>query len=68
LLKRQGNALREDIRQARKYIVVYARGSFDDDLGKHWFNYCNWIALPEVPSSYASKNCVDYNGTGDFKP
>jgi hypothetical protein len=59
--------LREDLRLARKYIVVYARGTFEDDLGQHWFNFCNWIALPDINANFTSRNCTDYNGTGDFQ-
>jgi hypothetical protein len=61
-------ALREDLRLGKKYVVIYANGTFDDDLGKHWFNYCVWLDLAEVPQVYASRPCVDYNATGDFKP
>jgi len=58
--------LREDLRQARKYIVVYARGTFDDDLGSHWVQFCGWIAPTDFPANFPSGNCVAYNGTGDL--
>jgi hypothetical protein len=61
--------LREDLRLAKKYIVVYSYGTFDDDFGRHWFKYCGWIPLADLDAmlgDYASGNCALYNDTGDF--
>lgn len=59
--------MKEGLRLGKKYFVVYARGTFEDDLGKHWFNYCAWFSMSDVNATFNSKNCADYNGTGDFK-
>jgi hypothetical protein len=58
--------LREELRLGEKYFVVYVRGTFEDDLGRHWFKYCHWISLNDVPHTFAARNCTDFNGTGDF--
>jgi hypothetical protein len=58
--------LRDDLRQARKYFIVYAYGTFEDGFGKHWFRFCGWIPLPDVSGTFPSRKCTDYNETGDF--
>lgn len=55
----------KDFLQAKRYIVVYAGGTFEDDLGKHWFQYCYWITVNDHPANLQVGGCVDYNNTGD---
>lgn len=59
-------ALRRELENGTKYIVVYSQVTFADNFGNHWLRYCGWLTFSYKPNTYASKNCVDYNGTGDM--
>lgn len=58
--------LRNDLSKGTKWIAAYAHGSFTDDLGGHWFQFCTWFVFNPTNRSYQSGSCVHYNNVGDL--
>jgi hypothetical protein len=58
--------LREELQSGSKYIMYYARGTFSDSFGKHWFQWCNATAFHY--GNYNFYKCVQYNDAGDGQP
>jgi hypothetical protein len=58
--------LREELQSGSKYIMYYARGTFSDSFGKHWFQWCNATAFHL--GDYKFRKCVEYNDAGDGPP
>ena len=60
--------LKQQLGAGEKYVVAYGQGTFDDPLGTHWFRFCSWILITDpqhTPPQVASRDCADYNSTGD---
>jgi hypothetical protein len=57
--------LKNELEAGSKYLVIYANGIFSDQFGNHWFKYCAWIDFAKTMRTYPSKDCSDYNSTGD---
>jgi len=59
----------DDLMNGRTYLAIYGRGTYIGIFGRsHWFRFCQWMAYNATVSAFASKECVEYNDTGDGKP
>jgi len=45
------------------YLMVFARGTFDDIFGKHWVEFCEPIFFGGRAGRYG--DCINYNDAGD---
>jgi hypothetical protein len=51
------------LRGGSEYLMVFARGTFDDGFGKHWVESCEPIFFGGRGGRYG--DCINYNDAGD---
>ena len=57
-------ALKDELWNAKSFVVVHGRISYNDIFGKeHWTTYCRYVLHPEL----ISEECTRYNDTDDNK-
>jgi hypothetical protein len=62
---------RKELLAGSKYIMVYARATFDDGFGKHWVEFCEPFIFEQTRSwklAYKYGDCITYNDAGDGDP
>ena len=57
--------LKKEFELGSKYAAVVTDGTFTDQFGDHWFRYCKAVYLSKNIRGYPTRNCSDYNDTGD---